>query len=406
MKTPAYILASVLAAMLLVTTAGAASLDRLNVMDFGAKGDGKADDTSAVLKAIAEGAKKKLPVCFPHGDYRLTKPITITEQSLMGAEPGAWPSDSGPMPQIHVNHRLGPAITMKDASTVHGLGFTYDNKTADKYPPTLQLAGVGICISNVRIAYCTDGIIADGKSNTGRLNIENVFMVSPRNLGLYVTKAYDIPTIRNVEVWNNMNYPKVTAFRFGQVDGMRASHLLAFGMDLGFNLVDDTTGGTWGVFTDCGTDACVVGWKVEGEKGHTVGITGGYFWDHFQSFVLDNPNAAIRITGAEIMSNGAPVVESIRCRTLILNGCRIARAFENAKIPYFDFKAITSLTVGNCVVTPFGPGFVIGPGVKQAAIQGNVFEPSKFARILKDERSRDADIIFANNSGMTPLPAE
>lgn len=378
------------------------SPDRLNVMDFGAKGDGKADDTAAIAKAIEAGAARKFPVSFPRGEYRVTKPLTIEGQSLMGNEPGAWSSDSGPMPTIHVDHRLGPAIIMKGASSVHGLGFMYDNKTAEKYPPAISLAGVGLSITNVRIAYCTDGIIADGTSNTGRLNIENVFMVSPRNLGLYVTRSYDIPTIRNVEVWNNMHYPGVTAFRFGQVDGMRASQLMAFGVKVGFDLVDDTTGGVWATFDGCGTDACEFGWRAEGEKGHTVGINGGYFWDHFQTFLLKNPNASIRVTGVECQSNGAPVVEATKCRMLIMTGCRIARAFENANVPYFNLQAVDALTVVGCVITSFGPGFVIGAGVKRASITGNVFEPSKLDRILKDERSPDSDIVFADNAGMTP----
>lgn len=387
------------------TMASASSLG-LNVMDFGAKADGKADDTAAIQKAITEGAKKKLPVVFPRGDYRVTKPLSITNQSIMGNEPGAWPTDSAPMPKILVDHVAGPAITMNEGSSVHGLYFAYDAKSTKKFPATLQLAGVGLSITNVRISSCTDGIVSDGKNNLGRLNIENVFMLSPKNLGLYVTNAYDIPTIRNVEVWNNEHVEGATAFKFGRVDGLRGSHLVAFGVDVAFDLADDPAGGVWGVFVDCGTDACVVAWRAVGEKSHDVAITGGFFWDHQQTFLLDNPNAGLRVSNAELMSNGSPIVDCIRCGTLMINGCRFARAYLNAETPYVDVKSANVFLVNGSTITPNGPGFVIGSGLKQASITGNVFEPSTLARILKDERSPNAEITIANNTGMTPLAAK
>jgi hypothetical protein len=47
----------------------------VNVRDFGAKGDGKTDDTKAIAAAIS-GASDGL-VEFPRGTYRITKTIEI-----------------------------------------------------------------------------------------------------------------------------------------------------------------------------------------------------------------------------------------------------------------------------------------------------------------------------------------
>jgi len=376
----------------------------INVKDFGAVGDGKADDTAAIQRAIDEGKAKKLPVLFPKDIYRVTKPFVIENQSLMGAEPGGWPADSGPMPTLLVDHDSGPAVTMRSGASVHGLMFVYDERKKPSYPPTISLAGGGISISNVRLQYCTDGIISDGTSNCGRLNIENVFMVSPGGVGLYVSRTYDIATLRNIEVWNNLNRPNVTAFKFGQNDGMRASQLMAFGVQTGFELADDPNGGTWATFAECGTDACVHGWKAEGKTGHTVSITGGYFWDHFQTLLIKNPNVCMRVANAEMQSNGAPVVDAQACRHLLLTGCRIGRAFANPQQPFIDLQAVDCFTMSGCVIAPLGPVFSLGKGLKQAAITGNVFENSQYERFLKDERAKDADIVVANNSGMKPTP--
>ena len=119
MKRYAFLLALVCMIAPVAVTAEQ-SLDRLNVMDFGAKADGKADDTAAIVKAVEAGAEKKLPVCFPRGEYRVTKPLAISNQSLMGAEPGAWSSDTVPLPTIHVDHRVGPESDPSNAVTPSG----------------------------------------------------------------------------------------------------------------------------------------------------------------------------------------------------------------------------------------------------------------------------------------------
>ncbi len=378
----------------------------LNVRDYGAVGDGAADDTPAIAKAIDDGAKLKLPVCLPRGSYKVTKPLVIDKQSIIGSEPGAWNADSAPMPMISVAHNTGPALTMRDGSSIHGIGFVYDPRTFDKYPPAILMDGQGLSISNVRLQYCDDGIITAENAGVGRLNIENVFIVSPGGTALFVNRTYDIPTVRNIEVWNNQNRPNVTAFKFGRNDGIRASHLFAFNVSVGFELANDPEGGTWGTFAECGTDATGIGWKADGKTGHTVSITGGYYWDHQQSLMLNNPNVCVRMSNCELQSNGSPVITATGCHHLLLTGCRIGRAYVNKDTPYFDLQAVDALTMSNCVVGAFGPLFKIGPGLKQASIQGNVFESSPHARIVEDKHGKGSEIIFADNAGMKPVPSK
>lgn len=390
---------SVCAFVLLSVPLYAASTASLNVRDFGAKGDGKADDTVAIQKAIEAGRKQSLPVVFPRGQYVVTQPLELEAQSLEGAVAGAWNADSCPMPTLRVHHAKGPAITMKEGASVHAIALIYDRKDGTKYPAAIQVSGCGVSITSTRLQYCDDGIAADGKSNTGRLNIENVFIVAPRGVGVYVTRTYDVPTLRNIEVWNNASemFPG-PAFRFGHNDGMRASQLFAFKLQVGFEFVDDESGAFWGILQDCATDACSVGVRVNGEKGHTIGITGGFFWDHHMTLDLLNPKANVRIANAELQSNGAPAIDCKACGSLLVSNCRVTRAMENKEIWSANLESAGSVSITGCRFEAFGPCISIGKGVKQGVISGNVFAPSSHAR-MRDNRGEGSDIVISGNSG-------
>ncbi|HLS27516.1 MAG TPA: fibronectin type III domain-containing protein, partial [Opitutales bacterium] len=58
-------------------TAGDFSQSPLTLTDFGAVGDGAADDTQALREAIAHAADRNLPLTIPVGDYLITEDIVI-----------------------------------------------------------------------------------------------------------------------------------------------------------------------------------------------------------------------------------------------------------------------------------------------------------------------------------------
>ena len=369
----------------------------LNVRDFGAVGDGEVDDTEAIQKAIEASRRENIPLFFPRGRYRATQPLTIEAQSLIGASSGGWNADNSPMPQILVEHRSGPALTMKEGASVYGLAFMYLKKGKDRFPPAILLSGGGLSLANIRLQYPDDGIMADGENNIGRLNIENVFIVQPRGIGVYVTRTLDIPTLRNIEIWCNGPMQPGPAFKFGYNDDLRASHLFAFNVQVGFLFEDDPVSGkgTWGTFTNCSTDSCSIGWRIEG-KWHDISIVGGIFWNHHTSLHLRSPGAKVRVTGAELQSNGAPAILCEACRSLIVTCCRFDRAFDNPKVMFADFRSVNALTFIGNQFSSYGPGVRVGPDVRQGIISGNIFEPSPCGHII-DERSDRSDIIIKDN---------
>ena len=67
----------------------------LNVKDFGAKGDGATDDTTAIKAAIAACAPGKI-VYFPAGTYMISSTLNLNRnQTLEGAHAAWWPYDGG-----------------------------------------------------------------------------------------------------------------------------------------------------------------------------------------------------------------------------------------------------------------------------------------------------------------------
>jgi len=236
-----------LAGILLVClcTCAFAAEGSFNVRDFGAVGDGKADDTKAIQDALtkAKDAGRGSSVTLPAGQYRVTKTLTVENCLLTGLSAGGWPADRGPMPTLLVDHTDGPCILAKDAASLHGLNFQYDHKgeSARKFAPTVLLSGNGISISNLRIADPYEGIMADGVTNVGRLNIENVFIISARSCGVYVTNTLDIPTLRNIEVWNPADYSQqhCVGFKLGRNDEIRMTNCFAFKCKIGFLFVKE-----------------------------------------------------------------------------------------------------------------------------------------------------------------------
>ncbi len=366
-----------------LTTGVAKAPGVVSVADFGAVGDGKTDCTEAFLRAIKAATKASehgATVVVPPGRYVLTGTLELRRCLLMGLAAGGWPADAGPMPEIEVRHTQGPAILARDGASVHGLSFNYGHGKNGpiKYPPTILLAGNGISITNVRIHAAWDGIIADGKSNIGRLNVENVFMPQLLHCGMYITRTYDIPTVRNVEVWvpNNYNIThEGVGFRIARNDGLRMSHCFAFNCATGFLFEMDEGeggGGPWAQLDGCGTDACARGIVVKASG--TVNINGGKYLDHFESLIVDDPGALVSVTGVMMQSNGAPAVVVRACRVVTLTGCQFWRAFVNNKRYLVELDGGEAAAVSGCSFSHQAPGIRIGPDVKRATVVGNIFQ--------------------------------
>lgn len=380
-----------------------AAPDMVSVKDHGAVGDGEADDTQAFVEAVAEGQQTGRHVYVPRGRYRLSRTVELENIALAGPDVGAWPADIDALPSILPTHTDSPAFVLGAGASLRGLDITcHLPGEIDSGPPAVLISGIGVFISNCRIRYPWDGIITDGKSNVGRLNIDNVFMVSPRNVGVRVTGTWDVPALRNVEVWNAGPVPRGLnegiGFHLGKNDLIRLTDCFAFAMRYGFLLEDkiegcEIEGGTWGVMTGCSTDYCGAAIAVRGS--HTVSISGGTFWDHAESLIVDGEGARVRVSAAELKSNGAPSVVVKQCDHAVITGCSILRPMEGFDAPAVVYTGGRLVLSGNFIQSK-GPGVRIGPDVAGGIVRGNLIEADPEAAIVREGGEEGAVLIEGN----------
>lgn len=397
----------------LLLTAGsiqmAFSSSGINVRDCGARGDGKADDTVAFETAVRRGRSRRVPVFVPRGTYRLHRPIVLEDQVLTGPDAGAWCADTDALPVLVPQHRDAPGFILRAGASLQGICIRYDWKQEpESGPPAVRIQGIGAYLSRLKLMYPWDGILADGVSNIGRLNVENVFIVSPRNIGVRVTGTRDAPTLRNIEVWNAGPVPRPLArgigFDLGKNDLIRLSDCFVFAMQTGFLLRDTIpgcriTGGTWGVLNGCATDFCSVGIAIQGE--HTVSIAGGTFWNHHQGLIVEGSRARVRLSGVELKSNGAPAVEVRQADQVVVSGCSLLRTMEAHAGPAVRLQGGRT-TLQGCHLQSVAEGIVIGAGVLSALVQGNTLQAGRHT-VVRPERA--AGIRVAENLEVAFVPS-
>jgi len=365
----------------------------VNVRDHGAAGDGKADDTEAIRKAI-EAAGFGGTVRFPMGTYTISGTLSIEFVHLLGNVAGGFPGDSSVMPIIEVTHTDGPAVKCGNSSSIHGLVFQYkdvDWENPVKYPPTILLAGKCISISNVKIWGAYEAIIADGKSNIGRVNLENIFLPEVVKTGVYLTKAFDIPTMRNVEVFCTNKYflNHGVGFKLGRLDEFHAAHCFVIGAQTGFLFEEDKTengGSTYGGLLNCSTDFCGYGYVVN--SGARLRITNGSYLNHGSAFKINHPDAVVLLHGAVIQGNAEHIVQVSDCHSVVISACRFQKAFEKPTAYGVHVSGGKNIIVNACVFDAFGPGVYLGGSADKVTVTNNVFEDSKFPQV--DDRLPDS----------------
>lgn len=280
-----------------------AQTDVYNVRDFGAKGDGKTDDTAAFQRALDEAGKAGGGVVYaPRGLYlfkgHLVVPNGVTLKGVWESVPAhngirdaglPKPTDDGTtflVTEGAGSEEGAPFITLNTNSTLKGVVIYYpDQKTDDvptPYPWAIAMRGKNPAVLDVELLNPYNGI--DATQNERHL-IRNVHG-QPLRRGVLVDQIYDIGRIENVHFnpWFSMK-PKLfewqmqngEAFIFGRSDWQYVLNTFCYGYRIGYRFIQTKAGVCNGNFLGIGADDCLVAVQVDQTAPMGILITNGEF---------------------------------------------------------------------------------------------------------------------------------
>ena len=300
------------------------AIHEANVRNFGARGDGSADDTPAFQRALhsvhtAGGGT----VYAPPGPYLFRGVLNVPAGVTLRGSFGCVPSHTGirdhgqPKPgddgtALLVTAGKGkedgePFLTLNTNSSVAGLTFYYPEQVTDAipiaYPWTIAMRGKNPAAFDLELLNPYQGIDA---TRNERHNVRNI-CGQPLRRGIWVDAIYDIGRIENVHFnpwWNGRGrvYQWQTengeAFIFGRADWEYVLNTFCFGYHVGYKFVHSETGECNGNFLGIGADDCNRAVLVEQSAPYGLLITNG----EFTSFHGDDP------TMVEVLANNKGAV--------------------------------------------------------------------------------------------------
>ena len=383
---------------------------QFNVRDFGARGDGKTDDTIAFESALAAAAQAPTGRCVrvPPGQYRLTRSLTLDSTLLIGLEAGGFPADTRPLPQLIVDVPAPqPCLMAKTGASVHGLELEFRRAKPDTvFGPGVKIEGGGVSLSNLLLHNPTLGIVADGRVNCGRVNLENIFMVNPAEIGVRFEYGLDVVTFRNVHVWNYVptSVRTCTGFRIGHVDEIRLSDCSVVAAAIGFHfvetkLVEGKSGSVWGGMNNCTADFSAV--AVQVDHASVLRVNGGSFWAHHFGLICNGPGDVI-VSGADLRANSQHCID-VRggaTGTLTVTGCLLKKNATNAaQTAKLHINGPASVLVSGCQFDEKSAGALLGPEARRVSLTGNLFAASPHPA-LTDKTLATCEKLIANNLGV------
>ncbi len=373
------------------------------VTDFGAKGDGKTDDTAAFQKALdAAGQAGGGVVYAPRGTYlfagHLNVPIGVTLKGVWESVPAhngirdaglPKPTDDGTTFLVTENreNEAGPAfITLNNNSTLKGVVLYYpDQDPAEEpkpYPYAIAMRGKNPAVLAVELLNPYNGI--DATRNERHL-VRDV-QGQPLRRGVLVDSIYDVGRLENIHFnpwwslkprlfqWQQKNGE---AFIFGRTDWQYVFNTFCFGYNVGYKFIQTKSGVCNGNFLGIGADDCYTALVVENCAPMGLLISNG----EFVSFHGPDPTM-IRVDPANLGS-----VRFVNCA--FWGPCnQIAKVSGKGTVGFGDCTCVQwdhnkegrhaiqvdggAILVRGCEFREDKPQIQLGEGVRRAVISDNL----------------------------------
>jgi hypothetical protein len=299
----------------------------VDVLDFGANGNGVYDNTAAFNAAVAFLADTGGEIQVPSGNYSFLGTVTLTKGISLTGTFESVPSTSHEIPtrgsilMIRGNrgNESGPSfLYLNEDCAVRGFIFYYPDNVVGAapapYPWTIQLNGNNNAVEDVELLNVWNGISAVGAARHYIARVQG----QPANIGIKVDQTYDIGRIEDVH-WNpwwsdepaylSWQITQGVGFLIARTDWEYTLNTFVFGMSIGYQFVSSPDGSCNGNFLGIGADCCTnSSVTVDSSDPYGILITNGEFtsftfgtdnnFDHTQVIVSSTNAGAIRFVNS------------------------------------------------------------------------------------------------------------
>ncbi len=402
----------------------ATNSDTILVSDFGAKGDGKTDDTAAFQTAMDTLAKAGGGVVYaPRGNYffagHLQVPNGVTLKGVWESVPShvgirnpgsPKPTDDGTTFLVTENRgaETGAAfITLNHNSTLKGVVIYYPEQDPSAepqpYPWAIAMRGKNPAVLAVELLNPYNGI--DASQNERHL-IRDV-QGQPLRRGIFVDNIYDIGRIENVHFnpWWSMQ-PKLLAwqqkegeaFIFGRSDWQYVFNTFCFGYKVGYKFVQTKAGVCNGNFLGIGADDCFTALQVEQAAPMGLLISNG----EFVSFHGPDPtmvrveaghSGSVRFVNCAFWGPCNQIARIAGKGTVGFSDCTFMQWDQKKEGRHALQAESGTLLVRGCEFQADKPQIELGEGIRRAVISDNILTGK--ARITNRSKAK---VNLSNNA--------
>ncbi len=370
----------------------------VNVRDYGAKGDGTADDTQAIQTALDAVQGAPGVVHLPAGKYRISATLLVRDGSTLIGEGVRWENSAS---QIIVTEPGHSAVRLHHGSAVKGLCISYPNNRNNtkptKYPPAILLGGINPSVEDIAFDCAWDGVSSVPGIHTGQALFRNL-TGHIHNVGMHLSGIRDIVRVENVHWFVGGSPLDETAyyrtnrvgFELGDVDGFIMSKCFIIGARTFLHQLPnkDTTDGSKQPAHSLGihVDQC---WIED--------VDHGFIFEGTSGFVISSTNILVRKGGV-----GVRVDADYLFYNAVITGTQVRPFGDPIRGIEFNVKNAhprTRLSVADCQVDLGAPALRLGPGVIRANIHDNHFQAAVDQPAIVIEPGADLFTITNNILG-------
>lgn len=397
-----YILSSVLIAMLISQSAA-----NISVMDFGATGDGKTDDTAAFQAALDKAAEKGEVVNVPAGTFLIAGSLQIPQAvTLMGEWQAPHFSEYEKGTTIYAtgnadNEDADPLFKLNQNSCIKGVTIFYpeqDMQNVKTYPWTIQGSGTHGSVIDVTLVNPYKGI--DFGTHPNEMHyIRNIYGC-PLKIGIFIDKCTDIGRIENVHfnpnVYTRLTHPNaatgekgaalvkfmhenLVGFMFGRTDWEYVNNCFVIFPKIGFHFMDAGGGGNV-MLSQSGADICSAATQIDATQSH-AGVTFSNSQMFGRVVIGENNTGPIRFTGCGFF--GATAEEVVAEPSHIdskgkghvgIDNCHFITLAGDNKTKINVRASGGKITISNCnFIDADRTHIQLEEGLRSAIISGNTF---------------------------------